>query len=106
MDTTKFVKILKRVAFVGTGWSLYSAFSWTYDNLLWLAVIGYLGVLQGSIVLTIGAMVINFIFLVTYQKNESDWLGVNGFEDLKEQDRKSTRLNSSHEIPSRMPSSA
>ena len=84
MDTTKFVKILKRVAFVGTGWGLYSAFSWVYDNLLWLAVIGYLGVLQGSIVLTIGAMVINFIFLVTYQKNESDWLGVNGFEDLKE----------------------
>ena len=27
-------------------------------------------------------------------------------EELKEEDRKSTRLNSSHEIPSRMPSSA
>ena len=36
--------------------------------------------------------------------------GISGFdmmEDLKKQaDRKSTRLNSSHEIPSRMPSSA
>ena len=84
MSAEKFVKILKRVAFVGTGWSLYSAYGWVYDNPLWLAVIGWLGILQGSIILTIGDMVNNFIFLVLYQKNESDWLGVNGFEDLKE----------------------
>ena len=32
--------------------------------------------------------------------------GVWKIQSLKQQDRKSTRLNSSHEIPSRMPSSA
>ena len=34
------------------------------------------------------------------------WTGVFANKDFVEGDRKSTRLNSSHEIPSRMPSSA
>ena len=38
-----------------------------------------------------------------------DWFGayvVGLYKDFMAKDRKSTRLNSSHEIPSRMPSSA
>lgn len=76
-------KFVKRLLQMGTGWSLYSAWSWVYDNPLWLAVIGWLGVGFGSALLTLGAMVNNFVFLVVYQKSENDWLGVSGFEQLK-----------------------
>ncbi len=81
VSTEKFVK---RLLQVGTGWSLYSAWAWIYDNPLWLAAIGWLGIGTGSAILTLGAIANNFVFLVLYQRNESDWLGVNGFERLKE----------------------
>ena len=48
-------------------------------------------------------------FLYEMSENESDVCAeTKGFLDDKaaDRDRKSTRLNSSHEIPSRMPSSA
>ncbi len=96
MSAEKFVKIVKKVLHVGTGWSLYSVWSWVYDNPLWLAIIGWFGVVQGSIILTLGAMLNNFIFLVMYQKNESDWLGVNGFEQLKQDGDKWAQKVQSH----------
>lgn len=77
-------KFLKKVAKVATGWSLYSTWSWFFDNPLWIAVIGWLGVGLGSVLMTIGAVINNFFFLVKYQANGSDWLGVSGFATLKE----------------------
>ena len=40
------------------------------------------------------------------EPSDPDSISIPGFDFLSLQDRKSTRLNSSHEIPSRMPSSA
>ncbi len=77
-------QIFKRIAQVATGWSLLSAFSWVYDNPLWLLVIAWLGLGVGSVVMTLGAMILNFFFLSLYQKYEIDFLGVNGFAVLKE----------------------
>ena len=89
-------QFVQKLLHMGTGWSLYSAWSWVYDNPLWLAVIGWLGVGVGSALLTLGAMVNNFIFLVAYQKNENDWLGVNGFERLKQDGEKWAQKAQSH----------
>jgi len=77
-------QIFKKIAQVATGWSLLSAFSWVYDNPLWLVVIAWLGLSIGSVVMTLGAMLLNFSLLIWYQKKENDWLGVNGFVMLKE----------------------
>ncbi len=77
-------QIFKKIAQVATGWSLLSAFNWTFDNPLWIFIIAWLGVGTGSIVMTLGAMVLNFCLLISYQKMGNDWLGVNGFTALKE----------------------
>lgn len=89
-------QIFKRIAQVATGWSLLSAFSWVYDNPLWLVVIAWLGLSTGSVVMTLGAMLLNFSLLVWYQKKENDWLGVNGFVMLKENGDKWARKVQEH----------
>lgn len=77
-------KLFKKIALLTSGWGLLSAFSWVYDNPIWLIVTASLGVVEGSIIMTLGAMILNFFFLSLYQKYEIDFLGVNGFAILKE----------------------
>ena len=80
----------KRAAQILAGYGLYSAWSWLYDEPIWFAVIGFFvylfgniqGTVVGSVVLTLGALVNNFIFLVYYQKKGKDWLGVHTFEHI------------------------
>lgn len=43
-----------------------------------------MGVLDGSIFLTLGALLINYFFLVFYEKKELDWLGVDEFKKMKD----------------------
>ena len=47
------------------------------------------------------------VFLLSRRENgRRSQYGPSGLSEFRTEDRKSTRLNSSHEIPSRMPSSA
>ncbi len=92
---TKIIK-LKYFAKLATGLSLYGVWSWILDNPLWIAVIGWLGLINGSILMTFVAIVNNFIFLVIYQKKENDWLGTNGLELMKEHGDKWARKVHEH----------
>jgi hypothetical protein len=90
------IQLFKRIAQVTSSWGLLSAFSWVYDNPLWIFIIAWLGVGTGSLIMTFGAMLLNFGFLVVYQKYEIDWLGVSGFANLKEHGDKWAQKVQSH----------
>jgi len=89
-------QIFKKIAVLTSAWGLLSAFSWVYDNPIWLVVIASLGVVKGSVVMTFGAMLINFFFLNLYQKYQIDWLGVNGFAMMKQDGDKWARKVHEH----------
>lgn len=75
---------IKRIAHIATGWGLYTTWSWIFDNLVWIFVIGWYGFQVGSIIMITFAVINNFIFLILHQKDQAKWLGVNGLEILKE----------------------
>ena len=64
----------------------------------------YTGV-QKTIIISVICVVLLAIGLTTYFVSRPTWVKFNEFNNLNE-DRKSTRLNSSHLARSRMPSSA
>ena len=74
----------KRTLQIMSGWGLYEIVCWTYDNPFWLYVQNRFGVVNGSVLLTIGAFIINFSVLCWYQKKGVDWLGVGILEEIKE----------------------
>lgn len=71
----------KALVVVG-GWGAYEAFCVIYDYLLWPLVQGYYGD-KSVILLTLGAMALNFLVLKWYQASGNDWLGVNYLEEIK-----------------------
>lgn len=89
-------QLFKKIALLTSGWGLLSAFSWVYDNPIWLIVTASLGVVKGSLIMTAGAMFMNFYFLSLYQKYEIDFLGVNGFAKLKQDGDKWARKVHEH----------
>ena len=89
-------QIFKKIAQLTSAWGLLTAFSWVYDNPIWLVVTASFGVVKGSTIMTLGAMLINFTFLFLYQKYEIDCLGVNGFAKLKEDGDKWARKVHEH----------
>lgn len=79
-----FSKNWKRTVQIVTGWGFYGVLCWIYDNPFWLVVLNYFGTITGSIILTVGAFILNFSVLCWYQKKGTDWLGVGILEEVKE----------------------
>jgi len=91
-------KSWKKVVQVLAGYGLYSCWTWVWDNPIWFGVIGYFsyhfgdvkGIAIASVVMTIGAFINNFIFLVTYQWRKKDWLAVEEAEAIRQKTRDRT----------------
>ncbi|MFA7252692.1 MAG: hypothetical protein WC027_02440 [Candidatus Paceibacterota bacterium] len=66
------------------GWGLYEFLGWFYDYPFWGFMVIWLGNLWGSVICSVGALIINFFVLRWYQRTEKDWLGVNILEEIKE----------------------
>ncbi len=65
------------------GWGLYEFLGWFYDYLFWGSMVIWLGNLWGSVICSVGALIINFLVLQWYQRTGKDWLGVNILEEIK-----------------------
>jgi hypothetical protein len=85
-------KIVKVIA----GWTLYESWNWILDTPVWIYVCALLGVLIGSFVMTALAFVNNYIFLFFYNRNNSDWLGEDVFEVLKDKADKLIKWINNH----------
>ncbi len=75
----------KKIATVVAGHGLYSILSWVYDNLLYIPIIAYFGLLWGGIGLTFGSLLICFCLLFHYRRKKINWLGYDVLDDLKAQ---------------------
>jgi hypothetical protein len=73
---------LKRTLQVISGWGLYEGYNFLFDFVFWPILQGYFGVV-GIGILIILALVNNFLILLWYQKQKTDWFGVNVLEDIK-----------------------
>ena len=78
--TSKDWKMIRRVA---GSWGVWEVFGFFYDFPFWLWMQHRFGEFTGSVYASLIALVINFVILVWYQSNGTDWLGVNVLEQLK-----------------------
>jgi hypothetical protein len=74
----------KRTLQVVGGWGVYEIICLIYDYPIWLFLVGYFGDVNGSIIASVGAFAQNLALIIWYQKNGTDWLGVNILEEIKE----------------------
>jgi len=63
---------------------LLSATDYAFDNWIYPAVLIWLGVINGCVVMTMASMVLCAGFLAVYERMKIDWLGVNALEVVKE----------------------
>ncbi|MCC7004871.1 hypothetical protein IT397_03070 [Candidatus Nomurabacteria bacterium] len=82
-----YTKSWEKMIRLSTGFMLYSMLSWFYDNPLWWWITIQYGALWGSLICTVGVLVINPMLLLMYQRGHMDWVGIDRashvFEDWK-----------------------
>lgn len=66
-----------------TGITLYSGFSWILDYPLYSFVIWKLGVINGGILMSVVALVIDLVTLILYDKASTDWLALETTKELR-----------------------
>jgi len=85
----------KTIAKVMSGWGIMESLNFFYDFPLWIWLQAHFGFVRGSIYASIGAFVVNIGLLIWYQRSGEDWLGVNIFEQIKEEgDEWARKVNS------------
>lgn len=75
----------KKVVHVTAGWSFWASTSWMFDNLLYPAVIAWLGLVWGGAVMTFTAILITFFMLIGYDRSRTDWLGIDSLDVMKDE---------------------
>ena len=75
-------KTIKRVM---AGWGIVEAIDLVYDFPVWLWLQNHFGIVVGSVYASIGAMLLNVIYLAWYQASKKDWLGVDLLEQIKKE---------------------
>jgi len=63
---------------------ILTVLDWIFDNPLYIAVIAIYGPLKGGLIMTIASAVYCAIAILIYERNGTDWLGVNAVEAVKE----------------------
>lgn len=58
-----------------TGWGIWVAYNWWFDNVLYPAVIAYWGIRMGGTVMFIAAMLNNLAWLFVYEYKKMEWVG-------------------------------
>jgi hypothetical protein len=80
---TLVVKNWKKILVIMTGWGIIEFFNFFYENPFWIWMQFKFGILWGSIYCSIGAIIVNVILVIWYQRTGVDWLGVDVFEEIK-----------------------
>ena len=75
----------KKMKLLAIAHTLLYALDWGFDNVLYPAILIWLGKLTGMFVLTILSGIICFGLLVYHSRSKDDWLGVDVVEEVKEQ---------------------
>jgi hypothetical protein len=73
-----------KAAYVAAGWGFWASTSWLFDNLLYPAVIAWLGLAAGGATMTAAAMAITFFMLIGYERSRTDWLGMDAIDETKD----------------------
>src|SRR3989344_4427287 len=71
------------LARVGLGITLYGIFNWVFNYPIYMMVVGYLGLVNGGLVMTLFSFIQCLIFLVIFDKMSIDWVGVTYLDDLR-----------------------
>lgn len=66
----------KKLGAVGAGFVGTQIINDAFDYLLYPIVIGFLGSVRGGVIMTILAIVLNYIMVIIYNRTKTDWLGL------------------------------
>jgi len=91
-----FTKSVKRALQVAGGLALFEIYNSLYDIVLWPIIQGYFGG-KGALVLTVFALILNFIMLKWYQKCQIDWLGITVTDEMIKKSEKARLAYSASE---------
>lgn len=75
-------RLLRRLSTIAGGHSLYAAFNWSFDNLLYVYAVHRLGLLAGGALMTVLAGIQCAATLLLYERMRIDWIGVGGLATL------------------------
>ena len=81
-DNTALPSRRRRIFQVGVGHATYAAFSWAFDNVLYLYVVYRLGLLVGGALMTALSLTLCAATLVAYERMRVDWVGAGALERL------------------------
>ena len=65
------------------GWGIVGTIDFLYDFPVWIWLQQHFGLVVGSAYASLGAMILNVIYLTWYQASGQDWLGVSILEEIK-----------------------
>lgn len=77
-------KYFGRFSQVTTGWGLFLATSWAYDNVLYLVVLNWLGFFWGGVTMTVLSFFITLLLLLYYERMKVNWLGMDTLEEIRQ----------------------
>jgi len=79
----------RRLAQIGIGHSLYAAFCWLFDHVLYVYVVYTLGKLLGGAIMTAASLLICIATLVIYERMKIDWVGAGLLNEMAAKQRRS-----------------
>ena len=76
--------MFQKITRITRGWGALTIINFVYDDVLYPFTIYKLGAIYGGIIMTLGSIISCFFLLLWYEKKKKDWLGVNVFENIKQ----------------------
>lgn len=77
-------KYRSRIGMIALAHTVLGVLDFSFDNILYPAVLIWLGEVYGGIVMTVAAGLICFGLVIYYERSKKDWLGVDVVEGVKE----------------------
>jgi hypothetical protein len=75
--------VWNRLAQVSAGHTLYAAFNWVFDNVLYVYAVFTLGVFRGGALMMTLSLLQCALTLLVYQRMRIDWVGVGWLADIR-----------------------
>lgn len=82
----------RKIAEMGTGLFLYGIFNWVFNYPLYMAVVGYYGLVYGGLMMAFLSFIQCGILLVVFDKMKIDWVGATYLKDVERQQEKKSRI--------------
>lgn len=73
-----------RILQVFAGLGFWASLSWVFDNIAYPLMIAWLGFIRGGLVMTALSVLIEFLFLLVYEKQQTDWMGMDFVRDMRD----------------------